>query len=120
MQSQSNALSENKPELLPNINSYTSYLTALRNTQQQLSHSSNNNNNESSIRIVALAEKAHDTLVQMEDISGVSDTHHSSMRLSGIISAQGNSGIRHPSIRPSSIHYDFVIESLALARDSIL
>eukprot|EP00804_Cyclotella_cryptica_P007143 CCRYP_009707-RA/>CCRYP_009707-RA protein AED:0.02 eAED:0.02 QI:612/1/1/1/1/1/2/226/617 len=81
-------------------------MAALLNAQKQLIGS----DEESVVRIVALADKAHDLLVQMEDISGFSDKH-SSMRLSGIAMSE----IREPRLRPSTLHYNSVILSFANA-----
>ena len=81
-------------------------MTALLNNQRQLL-----NQEDAVANIVSLAEKAHDLLVYMEDISGVSDMH-SSMRLIGVIDSNG---IRQPNLQPASCHYDVVLESLANA-----
>ncbi|KAL7522692.1 hypothetical protein ACHAWX_007371 [Stephanocyclus meneghinianus] len=105
-QTQSEALILNKKELLPDIGSYTDYMNALLNAQKQMIGS----DQESAARIVALADKAHDLLVQMEDISGVSDKH-SSMRLSGVAISE----LRQPTLRPATFHYDSVILSFANA-----
>jgi hypothetical protein len=105
-QTQTDALIQNKKELLPDIVSYTAYMTALLNAQKQMIGS----DQESAVRIVALADKAHDLLVQMEDISGVSDKH-SSMRLSGVAISE----LREPNLRPSTFHYDSIILSFAYA-----
>ena len=107
-QSQKDALANDDKGLLPNIESYTSYMTALLNNQRQFIGS---NQEDAVANIVSLAEKAHDLLVYMEDISGVSDMH-SSMRLTGVIDSNG---IRQPKLQPSSYHYDVVLESLANA-----
>jgi hypothetical protein len=103
------AISHNKPDLLPTMECYTSYLTALLNRQKQLDHS----DKEATVRIVSLAEKAHNILVHMEEFSGVSDAQNSSMmNLSGTTT---ESQIRQPTLRPTSFHYNAVIEFFANA-----
>jgi hypothetical protein len=103
-QSQSDALAQNKSELLPNIDSYTAYMAALLQNQKKLLHT----DDEGAVRMVSMAEKAHDLLVQMEGISGVSDDY-SSMRVSAI----ANSELRQASLRPTSFLYDSTIEAVA-------
>ena len=102
-QSQSDALSQHQIDLLPKVDTYTAYLKALLETQQKALHS-----NDSIAEIISLAEKAHDLLVQMEDLSGVSD-EYSSMRMSGTTDGH----IRQPTLRPTTLHYNSVITALS-------
>jgi hypothetical protein len=81
-------------------------MTALLNAQKRLSK-----DEESAVRMAALAEKAHELLVKMEDVSGVSE-ELSSMRLSGV---EDGGQVRMPSLKPTTVHYDCVIEAIALA-----
>lgn len=60
--------------------------------------------------ILTFAGKIHDLLIQMEDLSGVSD-HYPPMSASGII----RSGPRHAGLRPTSHHYDTAIMAFANA-----
>jgi len=105
-QAQTEALRQNDLQLLSNIKSYTAYLNTLLAAQKQFVHS----DEETVVRVASLAEKAHDLLVRMEDISGVSD-EYSSMQMSGIM----KSGIRQPNLRPTTSHYDAVILAFANA-----
>ena len=127
--------SKNDKDGLPDIDSYTALMNALIDQQNHIistiehgeignqsspsesesgggsidSHSSMTNK-QKAVKIMALAEIAHDLLIQMEDSSGVSD-HYSSMRLSGFI----ESNVRNKSLRPTSHHYDSVISAFANA-----
>ncbi len=108
---EASAFSENNKDLLPDIDSYTAlmnaYLTQQRSvlSEDQKSDGENISKMEHETPIVlTFAEKVHDLLIQMEDLSGVSD-HYPPMSASGII----RRGPRHAGLRPTSHHYDTAI-----------
>eukprot|EP00584_Thalassiosira_punctigera_P001020 CAMPEP_0172537518 /NCGR_PEP_ID=MMETSP1067-20121228/9100_1 /TAXON_ID=265564 ORGANISM="Thalassiosira punctigera, Strain Tpunct2005C2" /NCGR_SAMPLE_ID=MMETSP1067 /ASSEMBLY_ACC=CAM_ASM_000444 /LENGTH=792 /DNA_ID=CAMNT_0013322835 /DNA_START=71 /DNA_END=2449 /DNA_ORIENTATION=- len=127
---QAGAISQNNADGLPDIDSYTALMNACIDEQRDIisateeerddevtsdanttmpneEHSAQSNER-GTVKIMALAEKAHDLLVTMEDLSGVSD-HYSSMRPSGSALTE----LRNPSLRPTSHHYDSVISASA-------
>lgn len=67
-------------------------------------------NERGAVAIMTLAEKINYLVIQMEDISGVSD-HYSSMRLSGSVGTE----LRDASLKPTSHHYDSAISAFANA-----
>lgn len=129
-QIQADAISQNLADKLPDIDSYTAVINALIEEQRRLLSDIEVENDEiicdvnatmpnehcaesnerGAVSIMALAEKAHDLLTRMEDLSGVSD-HFSSMRLSGGLSTD----LRIASLQPTAHHYDAVISAFANA-----
>ncbi|KAL9188816.1 hypothetical protein ACHAXT_007194 [Thalassiosira profunda] len=127
---QSDAVSQNNAEGFPDIDSYTALMNACIDEQRRLisaiedetheiemdanatmpNEHGTEANEQGAAAIMTLSEKAHDLLIQMEDLSGVSD-HYSSMRLSGSM----NTDLRDPSLKPTSHHYDSVILAFAHA-----
>jgi len=129
-QMQADAISQNNKDGLPDVDCYTALMNACIDEQRRLisdiedecdeiksdvnatmpNEHSAESNEQGAVRIMALAEKAHELLIQMEDISGVSD-HYSSMRLSGSMPTD----LRNASLQPTSHHYDSVISAFANA-----
>ncbi len=120
-QMQVDAVSSHRGDMLPDIESYTALMDAYIEEQRRListieSESSEivcdvNANELGTVTIMELAEKAQNVLIQMEELSGVSD-HFSSMRLSG---GNAASSVRNPSLQPTSYHYNAVISAFANA-----
>ncbi len=119
---QADAISCQREDMLPDVDCYTALMNAFIEEQRRLSShdtralKSDVSNLENfadaggAVTTIALAEKAQDLLIQMEDLSGVSD-RFSSMRLSGSIVT----GLRRTSLQPTSHHYDTVISAFAIA-----
>ncbi|KAL7541704.1 hypothetical protein ACHAXR_013137 [Thalassiosira sp. AJA248-18] len=123
---QAEAVSQNNKDGFPDIDSFTALMNACIDEQMRLisiieeerneiksdlnatmpNEHSAESLNQGAVAIVALAEKCHDLLIIMEDISGVSD-HYSSMRLSGGMTTD----LRIASLKPTSHHYDSVISA---------
>ena len=122
------AQSQNNSSRFADIDSYTSIMNGLLDQQTQLINVINQERNEieadsnatmineqsfesnerGAAKVMSLAEMANDLLIQMEDISGVSD-RYSSMR--------GNvvNDLRNASLQPTSHHYDVAITAFANA-----
>ena len=134
-QMQADAISQNERDGLPDVDSYTALMNAFIDEQRRLmsaievetneiesdanatmpNERSVESNERGAVTIMALAEKAHDLLIRMEDISGVSD-HYSSMRLSERGGEDGGiDPVRNESLKPDSHHYDSVISAFANA-----
>ena len=129
------AQSHDNSSRFADIDSYTSIINGLLDQQTQLINVINQERNEIEVdsnatmtnehsfesnergaaKVMSLAEMANDLLIQMEDISGVSD-RYSSMR--------GNvvNDLRNASLQPTSHHYDLAITAFAnaatVARDT--
>ena len=129
------AVSQKDSDRFSDIDAYTSVLNGLVDQQTQLicgceqrkheikpdwnTTMLNQNSSESiergAAKAMALAEKVNGILIQMEDISGVSDRYWS---------MRGNVGneLRNTSIQPTSHHYDLVITAFVnaakMARDT--
>mmetsp|Transcript_14425 Transcript_14425/g.30278 ORF Transcript_14425/g.30278 Transcript_14425/m.30278 type:complete len:777 (-) Transcript_14425:48-2378(-) len=118
---EASASSENNKDLLPDIDSYTALMNSYLKRQINIltENQWSDGENEASVdrktsSILTLAGKVHDLLIQMEDLSGVSD-HYPPMSASGII----RSGPRHAGLRPTSHHYDTAIMAFANASKGI-
>jgi hypothetical protein len=126
---ESNALSNHRIDVLPDIDSYTALMNAFIEEQRRLISVINLETSESDVKhhenlaesnegetvtVMALAEKAQDLLIRMEDYSGVSD-RFSSMRLSGSIATD----MRIMSLQPTSHHYDTLIYAFANAATAV-
>mmetsp|Transcript_31807 Transcript_31807/g.66856 ORF Transcript_31807/g.66856 Transcript_31807/m.66856 type:complete len:798 (-) Transcript_31807:884-3277(-) len=129
-QMRAEAVSQNQKDGLPDVDSYTALMNAFIEEQMRLisvievetneiksdvnatmpNEHCAESNEQGAVTVMTLAEKAHDLLIQMEDLSGVSD-HYSSMRLSGGMETE----LRNASLQPTSHHYDSVILALANA-----
>ena len=129
-QIQADAISQDQADALPDIDSYTALMNAYLDEQKRLISDIEVETDEiisdanatmpntscaetlekEAVSVIALAEKAHDLLIQMEDLSGVSD-HYSSMRLSGSV----DTDLRNASLQPTSHHYDTVVSAFANA-----
>lgn len=114
---EASATSQNNRAGLPDIDSYTALMNALLDQQNNLISNTEHIGNENqlnddngALNLLALAEKAHNLLIQMENLSGVSD-HYSPMGSSGSI----DGSIRNTDLRPTSHHYDCVINAFANA-----
>lgn len=129
-QMQADAISHEEKDKLPDIDSYTALMNAFIDEQRRLmstieietneitsdmnatmpnTHCAESNE-EGAVTIISLAEKTHELLILMEDLSGVSD-HYSSMRLAGDIGTD----LRNPSLQPTSHHYDTAISAFSNA-----
>ena len=124
---QANAISNHREDMLPDIDCYTALMNSFIEEQRRLISAVNlgtseiksdvknhenfaESNEGGTVTIMALAEKAQDLLIRLEDFSGVSD-QFSSMRLSGSIATE----LRNRSLQPTSHHYDTVISAFAIA-----
>lgn len=113
-QAYSDAISQNKIDLLPNMETYTAYMTALLETQQKIILSLPSK--DAIVQIISIAERAHNLLVQMEDLSGVSDEYHPSMRMSGaMIESPSSTIMRQSNLQPNTMHYNLVLATFANA-----
>ena len=129
------AISQNDNDQFADIDSYTAVLNGLIYQQTQIISSIDGERNEiesdlnattpnqlssesyerGAAKLMMLAEKANGVLIQMEDVSGVSD-RYSSMR--GNVAYE----LRNASLQPTSHHYDLAITAFVnaatVARDT--
>lgn len=134
-QMHADAISQNDSDQFADIDSYTAVMNGLIDQQKQLISSigeelneiqsdlnstmpnrlSSESNERGAAKVMTLAEMANELLIQMEDVSGVSD-RYSSMR--GNVAYK----LRNANLQPTSHHYDLTITAFVnaatVARDT--